>query len=72
MGIEVDPEYGGPGSSFAVANMVIEEISKVDAAVSVCCDIHNTLIVTSLRKYGSKEQKEKYLPRAATDSVSLL
>ncbi|XP_071493882.1 short/branched chain specific acyl-CoA dehydrogenase, mitochondrial-like [Diadema antillarum] len=69
MGIEVEPEYGGPGSTFAVANMVIEEISKVDAGISVCCDIHNTLIITALRKYGTKEQKEKYLPMAITDSV---
>ncbi|XP_041477493.1 short/branched chain specific acyl-CoA dehydrogenase, mitochondrial-like [Lytechinus variegatus] len=69
MGIEVEPEYGGPGSSFAVANMVIEELSKVDPAISVCCDIHNTLIITALRNYGTKEQKEKYLPMAVTDSV---
>ena len=69
MGIEIESEYGGTNSSFFVANLVIEELAKVDPSVSVMCDVHNTLLVTLLRKYGTKEQKQKYLPRMATDTV---
>ena len=69
MGIEVDAEYGGTNSTFFVANLVIEELAKVDPSVSVMVDVHNTLLVTLLRKHGTKEQKQKYLPRMATDMV---
>ena len=71
MGIEIESEYSGTNSSFFVANLVIEELAKVDPSVSVMCDVHNTLLVTLLRKYGTKEQKQKYLPRMATDTVCM-
>ncbi|XP_068244718.1 short/branched chain specific acyl-CoA dehydrogenase, mitochondrial [Palaemon carinicauda] len=67
MGIEVEPEYGGCGSSFFVANLVIEELAKVDASISVYCDIHNTLITSLFRTYGTEEQKAHYLPKLATE-----
>ncbi|OQV12512.1 Short/branched chain specific acyl-CoA dehydrogenase, mitochondrial [Hypsibius exemplaris] len=67
MGVEIEPEYGGTGSSFFVANLVIEELAKVDPSVSVCCDVQNTLINSLFRRYGTAEQKKKYLPRLATD-----
>ena len=69
MGIEIEAEYGGTNSTFFVANLVIEELAKVDPSVSVMCDVHNTLLVTLVRRYGTKEQKEKYLPRMAADTV---
>ena len=69
MGIEVPSEYGGTNSSFMVANLVIEELAKVDASISVFCDIQNTLINTLIMKLGSQAQKKKYLPRLATDMV---
>ena len=69
MGIEIDAEYGGTSSTFFVANLVIEELAKVDPSVSVMVDVHNTLLVTLLRKHGTKEQKQKYLPKMATDTV---
>lgn len=68
-GIEIDAEYGGTNSTFVVANLVIEELAKVDPSVSVMCDVHNTLLVTLMQKLGTKEQKEKYLPKMATDTV---
>ena len=71
MGIEVEEEYGGTNSTFFVANLVIEELAKVDPSVSVMCDVHNTLAVTLMRKLGTKEQKQKYLPRLATDTVCI-
>lgn len=70
MGIEVDAEYGGTNSSFFVSCLVIEELAKIDPAVSVMCDVQNTLIVTLFRKYGTAQQKEEYLPKLAENMVN--
>ncbi|MEQ2177889.1 hypothetical protein GOODEAATRI_008347 [Goodea atripinnis] len=69
MGLEIDPEYGGSGSSFFSSILVIEELAKVDASVAVLCDIQNTLINTLFVKLGTPAQKEKYLNRLSTDMV---
>lgn len=62
MGIETSVEHGGAESSFTSAIIAIEELAKVDPSVSVMCDVHNTLVNTILRKYGTKEQRDKWLP----------
>ena len=72
MGIEIDEKYGGSGSSFMTSNIVIEEIAKVDMACSVMVDIQNTLINTLFKRYGTEEQKQKYLTKLASEWVSIL
>ena len=72
MGIEIPEEYGGAGSNFMTSILTVEEISKVDPAVSVLVDIQNTLINSLIMRLGTKEQKEKYLPKLATESVSMI
>jgi len=72
MGIEIPSEFGGAESSFTSAVLTIEELAKVDPSVSVMCDVHNTLVNTVVRKYGTKEQREKYLPLLAQSKVSLI
>lgn len=62
MGIETSAEYGGAESSFTAAIIAIEELAKVDPSVSVMCDVHNTLVNTVIRTYGTKEQQDKWLP----------
>lgn len=69
MGVEIDPEYGGTGSSFFSSILVIEELAKVDPSVAVLCDIQNTLINTLFAKLGTPAQKEQYLSRLSTDTV---
>ncbi|GBE78918.1 Short/branched chain specific acyl-CoA dehydrogenase, mitochondrial [Sparassis crispa] len=69
MGIETSADYGGAESSFTSAIIAIEELAKVDPSVSVLCDVHNTLVNTIFRKYGTKEQKDKYLPELAESKV---
>ena len=44
LGVEIDEEFGGGGFGFTAALIVVEELAKVDASVSVLCDIQNTLI----------------------------
>ena len=72
MGIEIDPDYGGTGSTFFSSILVIEELAKVDPSVAVLCDIQNTLINTLFVKLGTPAQKEQYLSRLSTDMVSNL
>lgn len=72
MGIEIDQEYGGSGSSFMSSTLTVEEIAKVDPSVSVLVDLQNTLGNNVVIKMGNKEQKEKYLPRLAQNTVSCI
>lgn len=69
MGIETSPDQGGSGMSFTSAIIAIEELAKVDPSVSVLCDVHNTLVNTVVRKYGSTEQQEKWLPLLSESKV---
>ena len=70
MGIEVETEYNGAGSTFFSAILAVEELAKVDASVSVMCDVQNTLVIDFLRSVGSRRLREKYLPQLATSCVS--
>jgi alkylation response protein AidB-like acyl-CoA dehydrogenase len=69
MGIETSSEHGGAGASFTSAIVVIEELAKIDPSVSVLCDVHNTLVNTIFRTYGTNDQQDKWLPQLATDKL---
>jgi alkylation response protein AidB-like acyl-CoA dehydrogenase len=69
MGIEVPEEYNGAGGSLFMVTLAVEEISKVDASAAIVCDVQNTLVNFPLLKYGSSEQKSRYLPRLTTEVV---
>jgi len=69
MGIEIDDEYGGSGSSFTAACLVIEELAKADPSVSVMVDIHNTIVNNTFSMWGSPELRAQWLPRLATDTL---
>lgn len=69
MGIEIPGEFGGQGGSFFQSVVAVEEIAAVDPAASVIVDVQNTLVVNALMRWGTDEQKRKYLPRLARDTV---
>jgi len=69
MGIEIPVEYGGAGGSFFEAILAVEEISAVDPSVGVLVDVQNTLCVNALLRWGTEEQKKRYLSRMAVDAV---
>ncbi len=69
MGIEIPEEYGGVGGSFFNSILAVEEISAVDPAIGVLVDVQNTLTVNALLRWGNEDQKQRYLPRMATDTV---
>jgi len=61
MGMMVDPAYGGSGMDTISYVLAMEEISKIDASVSVCMSVNNSLVCWGLDTYGNEAQKEKYL-----------
>jgi alkylation response protein AidB-like acyl-CoA dehydrogenase len=61
LGMMVDPKYGGSGLDAISYVIAMEEISKVDASVSVCMSVNNSLVCWGLEAYGTEEQKQKYL-----------
>uniref|UniRef100_A0A8D0DI29 Short/branched chain specific acyl-CoA dehydrogenase, mitochondrial n=1 Tax=Salvator merianae TaxID=96440 RepID=A0A8D0DI29_SALMN len=69
MGIELDPKYGGTGSTFFSTILVTEELAKVDPSVALICELQNTLTNKLFTTYGTEEQKRAYLPRLAKDLV---
>lgn len=67
MGIEIPEQYGGGGGSFFEAILAVEELSKVDPSAGVIVDVQNTLVNNALLRWGTEEQKKKYLPRMASE-----
>ena len=66
MGMMVSPEYGGSGLDTVSYVLAMEEISKVDASCSVIMSVNNSLVCWGLEKYGTEEQKQKYLTKLAS------
>src|SRR6202046_58371 len=69
MGIEIPEQYGGGGAKFFDAILAVEELSRVDASAGVIVDVQNTLVNNALLRWGSAEQKRRYLPKMAADTV---
>src|SRR4051812_41351458 len=69
MGIEVPEQFGGAGSTFFNAVLVVEELSHVDASCGVLVDVQNTLVNNALLRWGNDDQKSKYLSMLAKDTV---
>ena len=66
MGMMVDPKYGGSGMDTLSYVLAMEELSKVDASASVCMSVNNSLVCWGIEKFGTEEQKQKYLVPLAT------
>src|SRR5215813_8889141 len=70
MGIEVPEEYGGQGGTFFQAILAVEELSAVDPSAGVIVDVQNTICNNALLKWATPEQKTRYLPRLAENTVA--
>ncbi|UXP33115.1 acyl-CoA dehydrogenase [Reichenbachiella agarivorans] len=69
LGMMVKPEYGGGGMDTVSYVLAMEEISKIDASCSVSMSVNNSLVCWGLEKYGTAEQKEKYLKPLASGQI---
>lgn len=62
MGIPIPEEYGGQGCDALTYSMCVEELSKVCGTTGVIVSAHTSLCVMPIYKFGTEEQKKKYLP----------
>ncbi len=69
MGIEIPEQYGGSALTFFTSVLVVEELSRVDPSVGVLVDVQNTLVVNAIQRWGTDEQKSRFFPRLASDTV---
>jgi butyryl-CoA dehydrogenase/short/branched chain acyl-CoA dehydrogenase len=69
MGIEIPEQYGGAGGKFFEAILAVEELSRVDASSGVIVDVQNTLVNNALLRWGTEDQKERFLSRMASEIV---
>jgi alkylation response protein AidB-like acyl-CoA dehydrogenase len=66
MGIEIPEAYGGAGASFFHAVLAVEGFSEVDPSIGVLVDVQNTLVINAVLRWGTDDQKRRYLPRLAS------
>ena len=59
MGMMVDPKYGGSGMDTLSYVLAIEEISKIDASISVAMSVNNSLVCWGLEQFANEEQKNR-------------
>jgi alkylation response protein AidB-like acyl-CoA dehydrogenase len=69
MGIEIPEQYGGAGASFFMSILAIEELARVDPAIAIPVDVQNTLVVNQILRWGTDDQKERFLTRLAKDTI---
>eukprot|EP00035_Acanthoeca_spectabilis_P021874 m.440732 g.440732 ORF g.440732 m.440732 type:complete len:416 (-) comp18555_c0_seq1:904-2151(-) len=66
MGIETAADHGGTAANFMSSCLVIEEVAKIDPAVSAGVDVHNTVVNNTISMFGSEEIQARFLPDLAT------
>lgn len=70
MGMMVSSKYGGSEMDTISYCLAMEELSKIDASASVCMSVNNSLVCWGLEKFGTEDQKEKYLkPLASGEKI---
>ncbi|MCM3881797.1 MAG: acyl-CoA dehydrogenase [Vicinamibacterales bacterium] len=69
MAIEIPEAHGGAGATFFHAVLAVEALSSVDPSVGVLVDVQNTLVVNAVLRWGTDDQKQRFLPKLATGTV---
>ena len=73
LGVTADPDFGGTGMSYLAHVVAMEEISRASASVGLSYGAHSNLCVNQINRWGTTEQKQKYLPPlCAGDHVGAL
>jgi short/branched chain acyl-CoA dehydrogenase len=70
MGIEIPEEYGGQGGNFFQAVLAVEALAEVDPSAAVIVDVQNTIANNVIIRWGNQDQKRRYLPKLARDTVA--
>ena len=62
LGMIVDPKWGGVGATYLAQTLVVEAIAAADPATAVIYEVHNSLHIEGIWRFGNEEQKTRYLP----------
>ena len=63
LGVTVDEKYGGAGMGYLAHTIVVEEVARASASISLSYGAHSNLCVNQIKLNGTEEQKQKFLPR---------
>ena len=63
LGMTVEQSYGGVDLGYLAHTVVMEEISRASASVGLSYGAHSNLCVNQIARYGSEDQKQRYLPQ---------
>lgn len=69
LGMMIAPEYGGGGMDTLSYVVAMEEIAKVDASAAVIMSVNNSLVCWGIDRFGTEEQKRKYLPQITSGAM---
>ena len=69
MGIEIPETHAGAAGTFMNAILAVEALARVDASLAVVVDVQNTLVNNALLRWGTAAQKQRYLPKLASEWV---
>jgi alkylation response protein AidB-like acyl-CoA dehydrogenase len=69
MGMMVPPEYGGSGADTVSYVLALAEVAYACASTAVVMSVHNSIVCESILRYGTDDQKEKYLKQMATGEM---
>src|SRR5262252_456984 len=69
LGMSIPEAWGGLGYDARTVFVVIEEIARVSAALAIMVAVHNSVGAYPIYRYGSEEQRKKYLPKLTTTHV---
>jgi len=69
MGVIVPEEYGGAGLGNLELVLILEEINRACASTGVTLSVHNSLVCGAILRFGTEEQKRKYLPSLAVGKI---
>jgi len=65
----VDPKYGGAGVSYTAYGLMTRELERVDSGYRSFASVQSSLVMHPIEKFGTEEQKQKYLPKLATGEI---
>jgi glutaryl-CoA dehydrogenase len=65
----IPEEYGGPGLDYMAYGILMQELERGDSGIRSTSSVQSSLVMFPIWKYGSEEQKQKYLPKLATGEL---
>src|SRR2546423_7046124 len=63
LGAIVPPDYGGAGLDYLSYGLIVEEIGRGDSSIRTVISVQTSLVCSAILKWGTEEQKQRYLPR---------